>query len=175
MSYLYLKNSDQTKYSLVLKNLKAQISLENNQYPKTIVKASHVLSLHKFDKSTSNNNNNNNCNKNKNENKKENKDKPDKVLSLSFAQLEGICYCCGKKNHKFPNCCHKDKPKSEWNVNKLKLEKMSNVQTTAPNKDKETKESDSEKELNQLFNNMQIVTNGWVGVHANLALFNQFL
>jgi len=38
---------------------------------------------------------------------------------LSFAQLEGKCYCCGKPGHKSPDCNKKDNiPKLEWTINK---------------------------------------------------------
>jgi hypothetical protein len=38
---------------------------------------------------------------------------------LNFAQLEGSCYCCGKKGHHSPQCQKKDKiPKNEWAINK---------------------------------------------------------
>jgi len=39
--------------------------------------------------------------------------------TLSFAQLEGKCYCCGKAGHKYPDCRHKEKiPHDEWANNK---------------------------------------------------------
>jgi hypothetical protein len=39
---------------------------------------------------------------------------------LNFSQSEGVCYCCGKKGHKSPQCKRKNKPKSEWVINKTK-------------------------------------------------------
>lgn len=39
---------------------------------------------------------------------------------LSFAQMEGKCYCCGKAGNKSPKCRFKDKPKDEWAINKAK-------------------------------------------------------
>ena len=45
--------------------------------------------------------------------------KNDESLTLSFAQLEGKCYCCGKAGHKSPDCRHKEKiPRDEWAINK---------------------------------------------------------
>jgi len=40
-------------------------------------------------------------------------------LTLSFAQLEGKCYCCGKAGHKSLDFRHKEKiPCDEWAINK---------------------------------------------------------
>jgi hypothetical protein len=48
-AYMYLKNSDKTKYGSLLKGLETQQSLKNSQYPKTLVEATNVLSNHRFD------------------------------------------------------------------------------------------------------------------------------
>jgi len=103
-----------------MRNLNSQRSLGTDQYPKTAVDACEVLSNHKFD------------NFNKTIKKKEQKGKgdgnhkyessntkEDDSAVLSFAQLEGKCYCCGKPGHKSPNCNKNDKiPKPEWAINK---------------------------------------------------------
>ena len=54
---------------------------------------------------------------------KENKDKEDKedeeTTPLSFAQMEGRCYCCRTPGHNSPECRTKDKIlKYEWAINK---------------------------------------------------------
>jgi hypothetical protein len=47
---------------------------------------------------------------------------------ISFAMMEGKCYCCGKQNYKSPACRFKDKiPKEEWTINKAKTKEQSNV------------------------------------------------
>jgi hypothetical protein len=40
-------------------------------------------------------------------------------VSLSLMQMEGKCYCYGKGGHISSICCYKDKPKSEWAINKV--------------------------------------------------------
>ena len=48
-AYIYLENSDKSKYESILKNLNQQNSFGNNQYPKSITEANNVLNNHKFD------------------------------------------------------------------------------------------------------------------------------
>ena len=44
-------------------------------------------------------------------------DKNENVPALDF--MMGVrCYCCGKVGHKSPQCWYKDRPKSEWVINK---------------------------------------------------------
>jgi hypothetical protein len=112
--FLYVENSDQEKYGSIIKNLDSQKLLGNDQYPRTIVKTNNVLSNHKFD-----------INKVRKEKHlyKANKHKEDKddeeSNPLSFAQLEGKCYCCEKLGHKSPDCRSKEKiPRDEWAINK---------------------------------------------------------
>ena len=49
MAYLLLRGSDQNKYGSMVKGLAQQFSLGNDQYPKTIIAATDVLSTHKID------------------------------------------------------------------------------------------------------------------------------
>ena len=44
----------------------------------------------------------------------------DEDVSLSFAQMEGKCYCCRKAGHKSPLCRDKNKPKEQWAINKAR-------------------------------------------------------
>ena len=68
---------------------------------------------------------------------------------LTFAQMEGKCYCCRKGGHKSPQCCHKSRPKEEWAINKaeskeLRLSQIGN-KTTDPNSTKNNDESTDTK------------------------------
>jgi hypothetical protein len=113
--YLYLKNADKDKYGSLLDGLNTQQSLNNNQYLATITDANNVLSNHRFD--------NNKHNKTRKTDKKSKSDnnvnKEEQEVPLSFAQLKGKCYCCGKPGHKSPQCREKvSKPREEWFIHK---------------------------------------------------------
>lgn len=101
LGYIYLEAVDQTKYGSILTGLNTQQSLGNDQYPKTITEANNVLSNHKFDtvKTTAKVHP---ATKNTIDNSK--KEPSQENLPLSFAQMEGKCYCCGKTGHKLPTC-----------------------------------------------------------------------
>ena len=103
-------NTDQGKYGSLLKNLNSQKSLGNDQYPKTITEANNVLSNHRFDNMNSNSRDNKKSkdNRNKNSDKRNDKEQEDSP-SLSFTQLEGKFYWCGKPGHRSLNCYHKNK------------------------------------------------------------------
>jgi hypothetical protein len=87
--------------------------LGNDQYTKSITDANSVLSNHKFDTTKQNYKNHQKHYQDQTKQEQE----PEKI-NLSFAQMEGKCYCCGKPGHKSPQCRFKDKPKSEWAINK---------------------------------------------------------
>ena len=108
---VHLENADQAKYGQVLKNLNYQQSLGKNEYPMDITATTTVLSRHPYD-----------IKKKKNDDKKKgndvNKNDKDDPVVLSFAQLEGRCWCCGKTNHKSDKCRLREKiPKKEWAIN----------------------------------------------------------
>ena len=48
-AFLYLEKSDQRKYGTIIENLNSQESLGNDQYPRTIVETTNILSNHMFD------------------------------------------------------------------------------------------------------------------------------
>lgn len=129
LAVLYLENADQAKYGSILSGLSTQLTLKNDQYPKTITEANDVLSNHRFDTTPS-------PKKPAVKQPKDNKQSDDKSkekedeLNLSFAQMEGRCYCCGKPGHMSTQCRHKNRPKEEWAMNKAQAKENSHAQVT---------------------------------------------
>jgi hypothetical protein len=79
-----------------------QFSLGNDQYPKIMAQAVNILSNHKFDV--------NYFNRTIQSSHQEDQHQ----THLSFAQLEGRCYCCGVKGHLSSDCPHKSRPKEYY-------------------------------------------------------------
>ena len=86
---------------------------------------------------------------------------------MSFAQLEGKCYCCGKAGHRSTSCRHKDRPREEWAINKAKAAEVSNVQahcnTALTEASSLTESASGEPKADR--------TVGWIGAHISLQLF----
>jgi hypothetical protein len=120
-TYVYLGKADKAKYGSILQGLNTQQSLHNDQYPKTVVDANNVLSNHKFDNYKSQAHPSRKDKDKSDENSNDDKeDKDEQEVPMSFAQLEGRCYCCGKPGHRSPDCREKDKiPREEWAINKV--------------------------------------------------------
>jgi uncharacterized protein (UPF0332 family) len=127
VALLLLQNSNQAKYGSVLAGLASQYALKQDQYPKTLTHAVSILSDRKYNPqyTTTKKDKLNKAKSDKDKAKQKIKEESEaeKQVSeeLNFAQLEGVCYCCGKKGHQIPQCTKKDKtPKSEWAINKTK-------------------------------------------------------
>jgi hypothetical protein len=108
--------------------LNSQKSLGHDQYPILLTEANNVLSNHHFDvtkpKSKPQDRSNPKFKNKQGEKGKEDDDTP----ALSFAQMEGKCYCCGKPGHRSPDCRQKDKiPKEEWVINKSQSHATANA------------------------------------------------
>ena len=136
-AYLLLVNSDQLKYGSLVINLASQYSLGHDQYPKDVTSAVNVLSNHKFDQTHwDNKKKKRQALKDNHKERQQNKQQDDddgETIQLSFAQLEGKCYCCGKAGHKSPQCRNKNKPKSEWAINRTSAaQHMQNAQRQQP-------------------------------------------
>jgi hypothetical protein len=128
LAYVYLQNCDHTKYGTLLSTLGTQHSLGTDQFPKNITEANAILSDRKFDptyKAKKEDSKGNNTYKPKSDAQKSN---DESEVNLSFAQMEGKCYCCGKQGHKSPTCKFKDKPKEQWAINKAKVNEGSFAQ-----------------------------------------------
>ena len=86
-----------------------------------MIEGNNVLITHRFDNSKEKKKDikkNDKYERNKESEKKE-EDNEDEPLVLSFAHLEGGCYCCGKACQKLPQCYQKDKiQKDKWEINK---------------------------------------------------------
>ena len=164
LAFIYLKNSDQSKYGSILKGLNTQQSLNNDQYPKTVVGANNVLSSHQFDniksKTRPSPSNKDRENNNSRDEKNTSDTKEEEEITLSFHQLEGKCYCCGKPGHRSPDCRNKNKiPREEWAINKT-TEKVSHLQASE-NASNATTATNNESNTNGS------TTNGWAGAHIN--------
>ena len=125
LAYLYMSNSDKSKYGTFLEGLSSQHALKNKQYPVVLEDAHQALTNHKWDpehfKKKDRKKNNNNNNKSKDEDKVKQDEKPSE---LSFASIKNTCYCCGG-THKLNDCPERaSKPKSLWHINTAKEAKQ---------------------------------------------------
>ena len=103
-AFIYLENSDQTKFGGVIKTLNEQKLFG----PNTIVEASEIRSNHNYKsnemKQAQRNENKNNAENNKNMEKSENQNENNAPIpTLSFAQLKKRSYYCGNKGHNLVN------------------------------------------------------------------------
>jgi hypothetical protein len=152
-AFMYLENSDQHKYGSIMGNLNLQKSLGNDQYPRSIVETNNVSSNHKFDPFQSKKQDY----KKPGQKQKEEAEEENTTL-LSFAQLEGKCYCCGKAGHKSPACRNKDKtPREEWAINKAQLA-QAKIPSSASTVSLNASKIISEKEEVEI---------GWAGLHCS--------
>ena len=98
-----------------MNGLISQYSMENDQYPKTITTATDMLANHRHDNSITEHGQTKQKGK-----QNEDDDRSMTTNETSFVQSSGImCYCCGKKGHKSPQCLEKDtRPKDQWAIRK---------------------------------------------------------
>jgi hypothetical protein len=127
-AFLYLKNADQDKYGSLLKGLNSQKSLGHDQYPRMVTEANNVLSNHRFDPTKPKAKPPGSSNLKYKSKQGEKGKEDDELPTLSFAQMEGKCYCCAKPGHRSPDCRQKDKiPKDEWVINKSQSHAAANA------------------------------------------------
>ena len=124
MAYLFIHNLDRRRYGDFIDKFRSDYSFHyEGVYLKTLEEAAHRASEHKIRRSDDRSGNNSSSTKASNNNKSgggNNKDDDEgsQLLDLSFAQMDGRCFCCGREGHKADTCKHKSKPKSEWAMNK---------------------------------------------------------
>jgi hypothetical protein len=93
---MLMKNSDQGKYGSLMTSLTTQFSMGTNQYPKDVMAAVDILTIHRFDKKEPKNINQRNRNRN------DNNTASTTTTQSSFNQealKKATCYCCGKKGY----------------------------------------------------------------------------
>jgi hypothetical protein len=157
LAYLYLENADRTKYGSLLNGLNTQQSLGNNQYPKSVTEANNVLSNHRLD----------NPSKMKREQDEKFKQKTKKEeskeqeINLSFAQLEGKCYCCGKPGHRSPTCRYKNKPREEWAITKSQQSHVQSNEAVSTITASQLSSTDQSPNTE-----VPSATSGWAGAHV---------
>jgi hypothetical protein len=167
MAFIYLENADPKKYGPVLTNLNSQKLLGNDQYPKTLIETNNVLGSHRFDANETHKKTGQGQPRREDNSSSKEPDQ-DKIPPLSFAQMEGKCYCCGKPGHKSPVCRHKSKPKDEWAINKAEI----NQEQQHAQQDKKieeievlTKKTDLDSSATSKTDDMSMNTVGWAGIH----------
>jgi hypothetical protein len=163
LAFLYLENADRTKYGSLLTGLNTQQSLGNNQYPKSVTEANNVLRNHKLDNSAKFKKENEDT-KSKHKFKKEREEAKEQEVTLSFAQMEGKCYCCGKPGHRSPTCRFKNKPREEWAIHRhqqsfARSSGSSNESTTAATV------STSQSTLSNQVSETSRTATRWAGAH----------
>ncbi|KAG7371066.1 reverse transcriptase RNA-dependent DNA polymerase [Nitzschia inconspicua] len=157
MATLYMMNADQNKYGSILKGLQTQFSLGNNQFPKTVTEANDVLSSYQPDNKGQHRNNDG---KKRNERDDRKSKEENDELRLSFAQMAGKCYCCGRAGHKSNTCKDRNKPKEEWAVNKSHAQQHAQVQQSTEGSNTSQDSSDTmPKQETQSFTS-------WMGAHV---------
>ena len=93
-----------------MNGLMSQYSMENDQYPKSIIAAIDILANRKHD--------NYSLKKDEKYKKQDEDDNKSTASETRLAQFSGVtCYCCRKKGHKSPQCPEKDtRPRDQWAI-----------------------------------------------------------
>jgi len=105
--------------------MQSQFSMNNDQYPRTIIGITDVLTNHTWDNRTSHQKKGNQKKDHDDHSNNNNEERiPASGNATSFTQQtkEIICFVCGKKGHKVPDCTSplKNEDKSKWWKNNKK-------------------------------------------------------
>jgi hypothetical protein len=166
-AFLYMENADQDKYGSLLQGLSSQKSLGHDQYPKTLSEANSVLSNHKFDEKSKNRQHERTQRARP---KGDDENSNDEAPVLSFAQMEGKCYCCGKKGHKSPECYHKEKiPREEWAINKAQSLAQANTDAQSSVGSEGSSSTTTSTSTTDTTKKEVTPSVGWAGVHCSFA------
>jgi len=79
--------------------------------------------------------------------------------------MEGKCYCCGKPGHKSPKCPHKERPREEWAIHKVKADEQAHAQA-ATEEQSTSKDSTSTLTTTQESKSSSGTKTGWAGCHV---------
>ena len=98
----------------------------------------------------------------------------EETFSLTFTQIEGKCYCCGKSGHKLPQCRFKNKQKSKWFINNFQLtQKNKEITIKNINYTEETEETSAYKGNLTITLKSNPKRIGWTNLHYSLSKYNQ--
>mmetsp|Transcript_8617 Transcript_8617/g.16586 ORF Transcript_8617/g.16586 Transcript_8617/m.16586 type:complete len:418 (-) Transcript_8617:358-1611(-) len=122
MAYIFMVNASSLKYGSLLKTLAQNYSMGLNQYPTNLFDAFTALKRHPFDsaykehmaKKDRRSKDNQRSHQRQPHQPRPCASQSGEAVELSVLQLEGCCFCCGKKGHFSPKCRDKDKPKDQW-------------------------------------------------------------
>jgi hypothetical protein len=140
-AYLFIENAYRPKYASLLKTLAEDFSLNQDRYPINLPDAHKALQERKYDSTYQElKDKRKQAQQDRDQAKQSQKDQeqskqaadelPD---SLSFAQMENRCYCCGSKQHFSNKCPLQDtKPRKDWAINKVAAKQVHHLIIAKP-------------------------------------------
>eukprot|EP00957_Ditylum_brightwellii_P000739 57893-Ditylum_brightwellii.AAC.1 len=138
-----------------------------------MTESNNVLSKHCFDEGHNNSHKTKKTKDKGNEHNNEENDTQNKdvVPTLSFAQMEGCCYCCGKHGQKLLDCTKKSSiPSEEWAINQAQHvqqsegagSKISSLAEISSSRDQQSSNQTQLNNQNQTCNEQHV---SWSSLH----------